>query len=69
MFYRYYCTPYSRYCRMHFPYWEMYKQYYYPGIYDSQLQFANQNLVNTGFMADTNQIISQTNLGRLGLPE
>ena len=54
---------------MHFPYWEMYKQYYYPGIYDSQLQFANQNLVNTGFMADTNQIISQTNLGRLGLPE
>lgn len=46
----------------------MYKQYYYPSIYGSQLQFANQNLVNTGFMADTNQIISQTNLGRLGLP-
>jgi|GEM_PF-1445176 len=69
MYYRYYCTPYSQYCRAYVPYWELYKQYYYPSIYGSQLQYANQNLVNTGFMSDTNQIISQTNLGRSGLPE
>lgn len=68
MFYRIYHSPFYSYARYHIPYWPAYGYGYgygYNGyvsnIIGSQLQNAQQDIVNTGIMSGTSQSINQNN--------
>jgi hypothetical protein len=65
MFYRIYHSPFCSYARYHIPYWPRYGYNGYYGyssnIIGSQLQNAQQDIVNTGIMSGTSQSINQNN--------
>ena len=64
MFYRIYRSPFYSYARYHIPYWPRYG-YGYNGydsnIIASQVQDAEQDIVNTGTMSGISQSINQNN--------